>query len=94
MRRLFWLALGVTVGALVMRKLSRVAEKLTPQGVAGGIASGLRELADSVGAFGADVRAAMADREQELRRTTGLDGTTGATRASGTTGAHARPIDG
>jgi hypothetical protein len=77
MRRLFWLAMGVTIGALLVRKLSRVAEKLTPQGMAGGIAAGLRDLADSIGDFGADVRAAMAQREDELRTSTGLDGSTG-----------------
>ena len=40
MRRLFWLAMGVTIGALVVRRLSRAAEKLTPQGIAGLIAAG------------------------------------------------------
>jgi hypothetical protein len=76
-KRLFWLAMGVTIGALVVRKLSRAAEKLTPSGMAGGIAGALRELADAIGEFGADVRAAMGEREAELRRATGLDGTTG-----------------
>ncbi len=73
MRRLFWLAMGVTIGALVVRKLSRTAEKLTPQGIAGQLAEGLRELAEAIGDFGADVRAAAAVREDELRSGTGLD---------------------
>jgi len=73
MRRLFWLAMGVTIGALVVRRLSRAAEKLTPQGIAGSLADGLRELAEAIGDFGADVRAAAADREGELRAGTGLD---------------------
>jgi chromosome condensin MukBEF MukE localization factor len=73
MRRLFWLAMGATIGVLVVRKLSRAAEKLTPTGIAGSIAEGLRELADAVGDFGADVRAAAAEREAELRAGTGLD---------------------
>jgi hypothetical protein len=77
MRRLFWLAMGVTVGALLVRKLSRAAEKLTPRGAAAGIADGLRELADSISGFAADVRAAMSEREAELRHATGLDGSTG-----------------
>lgn len=77
MRRLFWLAMGVTIGALLVRKLSRAAEKLTPRGMAGSIGSGLAELADAVRDFGADVREAMADREAELRAATGLDGATG-----------------
>jgi hypothetical protein len=73
MRRLFWLAMGVTIGALVVRRLSRAAEKLTPQGIAGSLAEGLRELAEAIGDFGADVRAAAAVREDELRSGTGLD---------------------
>ena len=73
MRRLFWLAMGITIGALVVRKLSRAAEKLTPQGIAGQLADGLRELAEAIGDFGADVRAAAAMREEELRAGTGLD---------------------
>jgi hypothetical protein len=73
MRRLFWLAMGVTIGALVVRRLSRAAEKLTPQGIAGQLADGLRDLAEAIGDFGADVRAAAAVREDELRAGTGLD---------------------
>ena len=73
MRRLFWLTMGITIGVLVVRKLTQTAEKLTPQSMAGGIADGLRDLAAAIGDFGADVRAAMADREEELRSGTGLD---------------------
>ena len=73
MRRLFWLVMGVTIGALVVRKLSRAAEKLTPAGLAGSLAEGLRELAEAIGDFGADVRAAASAREAELRAGTGLD---------------------
>jgi hypothetical protein len=73
MRRLFWLAMGITIGALVVRRLSRAAEKLTPQGIAGQLADGLRDLAEAIGDFGADVRAAAAAREDELRAGTGLD---------------------
>jgi chromosome condensin MukBEF MukE localization factor len=73
MRRLFWLGMGITIGALVVRKLSRAAEKLTPQGMAGALAESLRDLAEAIGDFGADVRAAAAAREEELRAGTGLD---------------------
>jgi hypothetical protein len=73
MRRLFWLAMGITIGALVVRKLSRAAEKMTPAGIAGSIAEGLRDLAEAIGDFGADIRAAAAEREAELRAGTGLD---------------------
>jgi Family of unknown function (DUF6167) len=77
MRRLFWLAMGITIGALIVRKLSRAAEKLTPSGMANGLAGALRELADSIREFAGDVRAAMSERETELREATGLAGSTG-----------------
>ncbi|HTZ45633.1 MAG TPA: hypothetical protein VMB79_17365 [Jatrophihabitans sp.] len=73
MRRLFWLALGATVGVLVMRKLSRAAEKLTPQGMAQSLSAGLNELAFALGDFVADVREAMAGQEAALRAAAGLD---------------------
>ena len=75
MRRLFWLAMGITIGALVVRKLSRAAEKMTPGGIAASLADALRDLATAIGEFGADVREAMAERETELRAGTGLDAT-------------------
>jgi hypothetical protein len=77
MRRLFWLVMGITIGALIVRKLSKVAEKLTPRGMAGGIGAGLADLADALRDFGAEVRAAMRERETELRESTGLDGQLG-----------------
>jgi hypothetical protein len=77
MRRLFWLAMGITIGALLVRKLSRLAQKLTPSGMANGLAAALRELADSIRDFTLDVREAMDDREAELREATGLDGSAG-----------------
>ena len=77
MRRLFWLAMGIAIGALIVRKLSKVAEKLTPRGMAGGIGAGLADLADALRDFGAEVRAAMREREAELRESTGLDGQLG-----------------
>ena len=73
MRRLFWLAMGITIGVLVVRKLSSAAEKLTPAGIGASIAAGLRDVADAIGDFGADVREAMSERELELRAGTGLD---------------------
>jgi hypothetical protein len=73
MRRLFWLAMGITIGVLVVRKLSAAAEKLTPGSVGRQIVDALGDLADAIGEFGADVRAAAAEREAELRTGTGLD---------------------
>ncbi len=77
MRRLFWLALGVTLGALIMRKLSRAAAKLTPSALAQAGLAGLGELTEALRDFGTDVRAAMGEREAQLREATGMDGTVG-----------------
>jgi hypothetical protein len=73
MRRLFWLAMGITIGALVVRRLTRAAERLTPGGLAESAVAAIRDLADAIGDFGADVRAAASEREAELRSGTGLD---------------------
>jgi hypothetical protein len=74
MRRLFWLALGATLGVLIVRKLSSAAQKLTPQGLAAGVGAGLSELGHALREFAEDVRASMSDRESELRAAAGLDG--------------------
>lgn len=69
MRRLFWVALGATVGVLAVRKVSKAAEAYTPAGMASGLASfgeGLKELAEAV-------REGMAERETELRYALGID---------------------
>jgi chromosome condensin MukBEF MukE localization factor len=73
MRRLFWLAMGITIGVLVMRKLSKMAAKLTPSGMAQGLAASLGELAEALRDFGADVREAMTEREAQLRAAAGVD---------------------
>ncbi|HEU5008987.1 MAG TPA: hypothetical protein VFT67_18620 [Jatrophihabitantaceae bacterium] len=77
MRRLFWLALGVTVGVLVMRKVSKMAERLTPRGMAGSFSASLADLADALRDFGADVREAMHEREIEIRAAVETDGQLG-----------------
>jgi hypothetical protein len=76
-RRLFWLAMGVTIGALIVRKLSAAAQRLTPGGMADSFTAALRDLAESLRDFSTDVRAAMNERESELRAGTGLDGELG-----------------
>jgi len=42
-RRLFWLSMGVTIGTLVVRKLSRIAERMRPSGIAASFAAGVDE---------------------------------------------------
>jgi len=71
MSRLFWLGVGVAVGVMVIRRVDRAARHLTPGGFAEDVGDALRELAGAVGSFGAEVRAGMAEREQELHRMVG-----------------------
>jgi hypothetical protein len=78
-RRLFWLVMGVTIGALVVRRLSRAAQRLTPGGIADSLGRGLSDLAAAIRDFATDVRSAMDEREAELRAGTGLDGELGNT---------------
>ena len=78
MRRLFWLALGVTVGVLAMRKLSKAAQKMTPSGIAGSLGAALGELSEAVRDFAVDVRAGMSEHEAALRAGSGIDGSLGA----------------
>lgn len=66
MKRLFWLGVGIAAGVMATRKAAEAAERFTPAGVGEQIGDGLRELASALGAFGAEVRAGMAEREHQL----------------------------
>jgi hypothetical protein len=66
MKRLFWLGLGLAVGVYATRRATEAAQSLTPAGVGANLADGLRELGAGLGAFGAEVRAGMTEREREL----------------------------
>ena len=73
-RRLFYLALGATVGVLVVRRASQAAGKLTPAGLQGSLTGALGGLSEAIRDFGAEVRLGMAEREDHLRTELGLDG--------------------
>jgi hypothetical protein len=72
-RRLFWLALGATVGILIVRLLSRAAEALTPTSIGNALARAAADVAAGFRVFAEDVRDGMAERESELRQALGLD---------------------
>ncbi len=74
MKRIFWLALGVTVGALVVRKLQTTAAKVGPQG----LSRSLQGLAEALRDFTDEVREGMSARESELLEGSGIDGKLGA----------------
>ena len=73
MRRLFWVALGATVGVLVVRKISKTAQSYTPSGMAQGLSGGLSDLGEGLRDMAEAVREGMADRETELRYALGMD---------------------
>jgi hypothetical protein len=66
MRRLFWLGLGVAVGALVVRKVLKTADSYSPQGLAESARGSVGGLLESVREFADDVKIAMAEREDDL----------------------------
>ncbi len=73
-RRLFYVALGATAGVLLVRKASAAAQRFTPAGVQKGLGGALGGLSEAIRDFGVQVRAGMAEREDELRAGLGLDG--------------------
>jgi hypothetical protein len=64
--RLFWLGVGVGVGALVVRKVTKKAEAFTPAGISASLQTSAAGLLDTVRDFVEDVREGMAERESEL----------------------------
>lgn len=65
MRRLFWLGVGVAAGVALTRKAKQTVQN-APVGIASSLGDAVSELAGAIGAFGADVRAGMSEREEEL----------------------------
>ncbi|SER54658.1 hypothetical protein [Actinokineospora terrae] len=65
-RRVFWLGVGIAAGVALNRKVKQTAHAVTPAGIAGNLGDAMHELASAIGAFGADVRAGMVEREDEL----------------------------
>ncbi len=66
MKRVFWLGVGIATGVALTRKAKETARQATPAGIAGNLGEAMRELAGAIGSFGADVRAGMVEREEEL----------------------------
>ena len=73
-RRVFYIALGATVGILVVRKASQAAQRFTPAGVQGSMTGALGGLSEAIRDFGVSLREGMAEREYQLRTELGLDG--------------------
>ena len=72
-KRVFWIALGATVGVLVVTKGAKTLRKFTPSGLADSASGIPGALGDSVRGFLDDVQYAAAEREMELYRALGMD---------------------
>lgn len=66
MRRLFWLGIGVAVGAVLVRQVAKAVQAYSPANLAGEARNSAAGLLDSVRDFVADVREGMAIREDEI----------------------------
>jgi hypothetical protein len=66
MRRLLWLGIGLAVGALAVRAITKKAQAFTPAGLAGSARRSAGGLAGSVRGFIDDVRDGMAEREDQI----------------------------
>ncbi|MGH3728436.1 MAG: hypothetical protein ACRDTU_06750 [Micromonosporaceae bacterium] len=81
LKRVFWLGVGVAVGVVVVRKLSRTAEAYTPRGIAASAQESAVGLLDSVREFMQDVREGMAEREAEIHAALAENAESGGLRA-------------
>ncbi|MDG4830339.1 hypothetical protein O7627_13625 [Solwaraspora sp. WMMD1047] len=66
MKRLLWLGVGLAVGALVVRKMTRTAQSFTPGGIAGSLSESAGGAVEALRSFVEDVRLGMAEREQQI----------------------------
>jgi hypothetical protein len=65
-KRMLWLGIGIAVGALVVRAVTKKARALTPQGLAASARDSATGVIGSVREFIDDVRAGMSEREADI----------------------------
>jgi hypothetical protein len=73
-RRLVYIAFGAAAGILVVHRATQAAKKFTPAGVQDSMTGAFSGLTEAIRDFTAELRIAMAEREEELRTVLGLDG--------------------
>ncbi|MEV7020969.1 DUF6167 family protein [Kitasatospora sp. NPDC093558] len=74
-RRIFWMAVGAGATVWAMNKANEAVHRLTPDSLSGTAARGALHLGDLAKQFAKDVKAGMAEREDQLRDDLGLHGT-------------------
>jgi hypothetical protein len=68
MKRLLWLGVGLAVGALVVRKMTKKANEFTPSGIATSLSQSAGGLVESVRSFVDDVRDGMTERQEQIQQ--------------------------
>ena len=68
MKRLLWLGVGLAVGALVVRKMTKKANEFTPSGIATSLSQSAGGLVESMRSFVEDVRDGMTEREEQIHQ--------------------------
>ncbi len=68
-KRVFWLTAGITIGVVVVRKVSELKSSVGPEGLNRTVA----QLSDSVADFADAFRQGMRERENDLRTALGVD---------------------
>jgi hypothetical protein len=66
MKRLLWLGVGLAVGALVVRAVSKKARALRPEGIVASARNSAGGLVAQVRSFVDDVRDGMHEREDQI----------------------------
>ncbi|GAA2105304.1 hypothetical protein GCM10009841_23900 [Microlunatus panaciterrae] len=72
MRRLFWFTVGAGVGIYGLVKLRQYLQQASPEALGHRVAESASGVRESIREFNATVRAAMVEREAELRDAVGL----------------------
>jgi uncharacterized protein HemX len=72
-RRVFWFTVGAGAAVFVVVKVRSVLQQATPQALGQRVTGTAGEITSSVRDFSDRVRAAMAERETELRDALGLN---------------------
>jgi hypothetical protein len=66
LKRMIWVGIGIAVGVIAVRKITKAAESVTPGGVAERVGGAGAEMKASFKAFWADVSEAKQAKEAEL----------------------------
>ncbi|MCD0444900.1 hypothetical protein LO763_14880 [Glycomyces sp. A-F 0318] len=66
LKRMIWVGIGIAVGVVAVRKLTKAAHSVTPGGVAERVGDAGAEMRHSLKAFWADVSEARQAKEAEL----------------------------